>query len=121
SGQAPPSITRRRFMSITDSRPGLDPIEHASRDEIEALQLERLKWTLAHAYRNVPHYKRAFDAAGVHPDDMKQLSDISRFPFTTKQDLRDNYPFAMFAVPREKVVRVHASRRTTGKPTVVGY
>ena len=105
----------------TLSKPGLDPIEHASRDEIQALQLQRLKWTLAHAYNNVPHYKKAFDAAGVHPDDLKQLSDIARFPFTTKQDLRENYPFGMFAVPREQVSRVHASSGTTGKPTVVGY
>src|SRR3546814_869929 len=97
------------------------PIEHASRDEIEALQLQRLKWTLAHAYQNVPHYRQAFDAAGVHPDDLKQLSDIAKFPFTTKKDLRDNYPFGMFAVPREQVARVHASSGTTGKPTVVGY
>lgn len=105
----------------TMSKPGLDPIEHASRDEIEALQLERLKWTLAHAYNNVPHYKRAFDAAGVKPEDLRQLSDITRFPFTVKQDLRDNYPFGMFAVPRERVSRIHASSGTTGKPTVVGY
>ncbi|WP_459618025.1 phenylacetate--CoA ligase PaaK [Bordetella sp. 2513F-2] len=108
-------------MSNTMSKPGLDPIEHASRDEIEALQFERLKWTLDHAYRNVPHYRRAFDAAGVHPDDLRQLSDIARFPFTAKKDLRDNYPFGMFAVPRERVSRVHASSGTTGKPTVVGY
>lgn len=108
-------------MSTTMSKPGLDPIEHASRDEIAALQLERLKWTLSHAYQNVPHYKKAFDAAGVHPEDLQQLSDIARFPFTTKQDLRDNYPFGMFAVPRERVSRVHASSGTTGKPTVVGY
>ena len=108
-------------MSNTMSKPGLDPIEHASRDEIQALQLERLKWTLNHAYQNVPHYKRAFDARGVHPDDLKQLSDISKFPFTVKKDLRDNYPFGMFAVPRERVSRVHASSGTTGKPTVVGY
>src|SRR5690606_4362456 len=108
-------------MSNSVSKPGLDPIEHASRDEIEALQLQRLKWTLAHAYQNVPHYRRAFDAAGVHPDDLKQLSDIAKFPFTTKQDLRENYPFGMFAVPREQVARVHASSGTTGKPTVVGY
>lgn len=107
-------------MAITD-KPGLDPIEHASRDEIQALQLKRLKWTLDHAYRNVPHYRRAFDAAGVHPDDFRQLSDLARFPFTVKQDLRDNYPFGMFAVPREQVSRVHASSGTTGKPTVVGY
>ncbi|SAI13955.1 phenylacetate-coenzyme A ligase [Bordetella ansorpii] len=108
-------------MSNTISKPGLDPIEHASRDEIQALQLERLKWTLNHAYQNVPHYKRAFDEKGVHPDDLKQLSDISKFPFTVKKDLRDNYPFGMFAVPRERVSRVHASSGTTGKPTVVGY
>ena len=108
-------------MSNSVSKPGLDPIEHASRDEIEALQLQRLKWTLAHAYQNVPHYRRASDAAGVHPDDLKQLSDIAKFPFTTKQDLRENYPFGMFAVPREQVARVHASSGTTGKPTVVGY
>lgn len=108
-------------MSSTMSKPGLDPIEHAGRDEIEALQLTRLKWTLDHAYRNVPHYKQAFDAAGVHPDDLKQLSDIAKFPFTTKKDLRENYPYGMFAVPRERVARVHASSGTTGKPTVVGY
>jgi phenylacetate-CoA ligase len=105
----------------TQSKPGLDPIEHASRDEILALQLDRLKWTLRHAYENVPHYRKAFDEAGVHPDDLKQLSDIAKFPFTTKKDLRDNYPYGMFAVPRERVARVHASSGTTGKPTVVGY
>ncbi|MGN6581273.1 MAG: phenylacetate--CoA ligase PaaK [Bordetella sp.] len=108
-------------MMNTLSKPGLDPIEHASRDEIEALQLQRLKWTLAHAYSNVPHYKKAFDEAGVHPDDLKQLSDIAKFPFTTKKELRENYPFGMFAVPRDQVSRVHASSGTTGKPTVVGY
>ena len=103
-------------------QPGeLDAIETASRDEIQALQLERLKWTLNHAYRNVPHYRKAFDEAGVHPDDLKTLADLAKFPFTTKKDLRDNYPFGLFAVPREKVVRVHASSGTTGKPTVVGY
>jgi phenylacetate-CoA ligase len=105
----------------TLDKPGLDPIEHASRDEIQALQLQRLQWTLAHAYANVPHYRRAFDAVGVHPDDLKQLADLAKFPFTNKQDLRDNYPFGMFAVPREQVARVHASSGTTGKPTVVGY
>src|SRR6185437_4758309 len=105
----------------TLSKPGLDPIEHASRDEIEALQLQRLKWTLAHAYNNVPHYKKAIDEAGVHPDDLNQLSDIARFPFTTKKELRENYPFGMFAVPREQVARVHASSGTTGRATVVGY
>ncbi|MVW78953.1 phenylacetate--CoA ligase PaaK [Bordetella sp. 02P26C-1] len=108
-------------MSIAVSKPGLDPIEHASRDEIESLQLQRLRWTLAHAYENVPHYRKAFDAAGVHPSDLKQLADIKKFPFTTKKDLRDNYPYGMFAVPREKVSRIHASSGTTGKPTVVGY
>jgi len=103
------------------SKPGLDPIEHASRDEIQALQLERLQWTVKHAYDHVPHYRRAFDAQGVHPDDLRQLSDIAKFPFTAKQDLRDNYPFGLFAVPRERVARIHASSGTTGKPTVVGY
>src|SRR3546814_616137 len=103
------------------SNAGRDAIEHASAGELQSLQLERMKWSLKHAYQNVPHYKKAFDKAGVHPDDLKQLSDISRFPLTTKQDLRDNYPFKMFAVPREQIVRIHASSGTTGKPTVVGY
>jgi phenylacetate-CoA ligase len=88
---------------------------------LHALQFSRLKTTLNHAYDNVPHYRAAFNAAGVHPDDLKDLKDIAKFPFTGKQDLRDNYPFSMFAVPREKVVRIHASSGTTGKPTVVGY
>ncbi len=96
----------------------LDPIERASRDEIQALQLQRLKATLQHAYDNVPHYRAAFDAKGVHPEDLK---DLHRVPFTTKKDLRDNYPFGLFAVPRERMARVHASSGTTGKPTVVGY
>src|SRR3954470_9919622 len=100
---------------------GLDAIETASRDEIAGLQRERLAWTLRHAYTNVAHYRTAFDSAGVHPDDFRTLDDIAKFPFTTKQDLRANYPFGMFAVPREKLVRVHASSGTTGKPTVVGY
>jgi phenylacetate-CoA ligase len=99
----------------------LEPIERASRDELQALQLARLKQTLQHAYTNVPHYKQAFDAAGVHPSDLKTLADLSKFPFTTKHDLRANYPFGMFAVPREQVARIHASSGTTGKPTVVGY
>lgn len=103
------------------SRAGRDAMEHASQDELQALQLQRLKWTLHHAYNNVPHYKKAFDAKGVHPDDLKQLGDIALFPFTAKQDLRDNYPFDMFAVPREQILRIHASSGTTGKPTVVGY
>ena len=99
----------------------LEPIETGSRDALQALQLERLKWSLGHAYANVPHYRRAFDAAGVHPRDLRRLEDIARFPFTTKADLRENYPFGMFAVPREEIVRIHASSGTTGKPTVVGY
>ena len=108
-------------MIMNQQGAGLEPIEHASRDEIQALQLERMKWSLKHAYENVPHYRKSFDAAGVHPDDLKQLSDLSKFPFTTKSDLRDNYPFGMFAVPRKDVARIHASSGTTGKPTVVGY
>ena len=100
---------------------GFDRIETASRDEIAALQTERLGATLRHAYANVPHYKAAFDAAGVHPDDLKRLEDLQKFPFTTKHNLRANYPFGMFAVPREQIVRIHASSGTTGKPTVVGY
>ncbi|MGQ0620727.1 MAG: phenylacetate--CoA ligase PaaK [Panacagrimonas sp.] len=99
----------------------LEPIERASKDELQALQLERMKWSLHHAYDNVPHFRGSFDAAGAHPDDLKSLSDLAKFPFMTKKDLRDNYPFNLFAVPREKVVRVHASSGTTGKPTVVGY
>ena len=99
----------------------LEPIEKASVDELRALQLERLKWSLKHAYEHSPVYKAKFDAAGVHPDDCKTLADLAKFPFTTKSDLRDNYPFGMFAVPREQVVRIHASSGTTGKPTVVGY
>ena len=100
---------------------GLDPVERASRDEILALQLERLQWSLRHAYENVPHYKAAFAAAGVHPDDLRQLSDLSKFPFTVKTDLRDHYPFGLFAVPRDKISRLHASSGTTGKPIVVAY
>lgn len=99
----------------------LEPIERASRDELQALQLERLKWSLMHAYENVPRYRKAFDEKGVHPNDLKSLSDLAKFPFTDKKVLRDNYPFGLFAVPREKVVRVHASSGTTGRPTVVGY
>jgi phenylacetate-CoA ligase len=99
----------------------LEPIETASQDELRALQLQRLKWSLQHAYDNVPHYRRTFEAAGVHPAQLHSLEDLPRFPFTTKGDLRENYPFGMFAVPRERVVRVHASSGTTGKPTVVGY
>lgn len=109
-------------MPQRSPQPGdLDTIETASKDELQTLQLQRLKWSLKHAYDNVPHYRTAFDAAGIHPNDLKTLADLARFPFTGKQDLRDNYPFNMFAVPREQVVRIHASSGTTGKPTVVGY
>ncbi len=101
--------------------PLLDDGEKLSRADLQALQLERLKATLAHAYRNSAHYRRAFDAAGVWPSDLNSLADLKRFPFTTKADLRDNYPFGFFAVPQEDVARVHASSGTTGKPTVVGY
>ena len=100
---------------------GLEPIETASRDEITALQTQRLKWTLTHAYSNVAAYRAKFDAAGAHPNDFHHIEDLAKFPFTTKQDLRANYPFGMFAVPREQIVRIHASSGTTGKPTVVGY
>jgi phenylacetate-CoA ligase len=100
---------------------GLEPIEQASRDEISSLQLDRLRRSLRHTYDNVAAYRKKFDAAGVHPDDLRRLEDLAKFPFTTKQDLRENYPFGMFAVPRERIVRIHASSGTTGKPTVVGY
>jgi len=109
------------MKDLTPERNSLDPIETASRDEINALQLHRLKQSLAHAYEHVPHYKKSFDEAGIHPDDLKTLSDLAKFPFTQKADLRDNYPFGMFAVPQSDVARVHASSGTTGKPTVVGY
>ncbi|MDR3384735.1 phenylacetate--CoA ligase PaaK [Cupriavidus basilensis] len=99
----------------------LEPIETASRDALQALQLERLQWSLNHAYQNSPVYRRKFDAAGVHPNQIRTLADLARFPFTTKQDLRDSYPFGMFAVPQDRVARIHASSGTTGKPTVVGY
>lgn len=99
----------------------VEHIEQASKDELQALQLHRLQKTLYHAYENVPMYKRKFDEVGVHPSDCKTLEDINKFPFTTKQDLRDNYPFNMFAVPMDEIVRLHASSGTTGTPTVVGY
>jgi phenylacetate-CoA ligase len=109
------------MKDLTPDRSTLDPIEIASRDEISALQLKRLKWSLRHAYDNVAFYKTGFDAAGVHPDDLHSLSDLAKFPFTVKTDLRDNYPFGMFAVPQDRVKRIHASSGTTGQPTVVGY
>src|SRR5579864_7584857 len=109
-------------MPAKAPRPGdLEPIETASRDELAALQLERLQWSLRHAYDNVAHYRKAFDDAGVHPDELRGLDDLARFPFTVKTDLRDNYPFGMFAVPRTDVRRIHASSGTTGRATVVGY
>ncbi|WP_299943362.1 phenylacetate--CoA ligase PaaK [uncultured Ruegeria sp.] len=109
------------MKDLTPNKADLDPIEIASIDEIRTLQLDRLKWSLRHAYDNVPMYKQRFDEAGVHPDDLQSLSDLARFPFTYKNDLRENYPFGLFAVPREQIIRVHASSGTTGKPTVVGY
>jgi len=109
------------MRDLTPDRHSLDPIEIASRDEIVALQFKRLQWTVAHAYENVALYKRKFDAAGVHPDDLKAPEDIAKFPLTTKEDLRQSYPFDMMAVPMDKVARIHASSGTTGKPTVVGY
>jgi len=109
-------------MTVKKPMPGdLDPIETASRDEISALQLERLKWSVRHTYDNVEPYRRKCEAKGVHPDDLKTLSDLSKFPFMTKLDLRDNYPFGLFAVPRTKLARLHASSGTTGKSVVVGY
>ncbi|CAN7556196.1 phenylacetate--CoA ligase [Variovorax sp. LjRoot290] len=109
-------------MPVQRPAPGdLEAIEKASRDEIAALQLQRLQSSLQRAYDKVPHYRKAFDEKGVHPGDLKQLSDLAKFPFTVKKDLRDNYPFGLFAVPREQVARIHASSGTTGKPTVVGY
>jgi phenylacetate-CoA ligase len=111
----------KRAADFAPNRQDLNPIEVASRDEIAALQLRRMKWSLKHAYENVPHYKASFDAAGVHPDDLKELADLRKFPLTSKDDLRANYPYGMFAVPMDKIVRIHASSGTTGKPTVVGY
>ena len=109
-------------MVARDYKPyDLEPIETASRDEIAAVQTKRLKWSLHHAFENVPAYRKKFDEAGVAPDDFRRLDDLAKFPFTTKEDLRQNYPFGMFAAPRDKIVRIHASSGTTGKPTVVGY
>lgn len=109
------------MKDLTPDRATLEPIEIASRDEIQALQLQRMQWSLRHAYENVSMYKKRFDEKGVHPDDLKSLKDLSKFPFTVKDDLRDHYPFGMFAVPMEKIRKVHASSGTTGKATVVGY
>jgi phenylacetate-CoA ligase len=109
-------------MPVRAPAPGdLEPIERASQDELRTLQLKRLQWSVRHAYDNVAHYRKKFAQSGAHPDDLKTLEDLAKFPFTAKQDLRENYPFGLFAVPREKVVRIHASSGTTGKPTVVGY
>ncbi|GGH23918.1 phenylacetate-CoA ligase [Cribrihabitans marinus] len=109
------------MKDLTPNKADLDPIEIASVDEIRALQLDRLKWSVRHAYDNVPMYKARFDEAGVSPDDLQTLADLAKFPFTYKNDLRDNYPFGLFAVPRSQIIRLHASSGTTGKPTVVGY
>ncbi|PCI05114.1 MAG: phenylacetate--CoA ligase [Hyphomicrobiales bacterium] len=109
------------MKDLTPKKSELAPIEIASRDEISALQLERMKWSVRHAYDNVPMYRKRFDEHGVHPDDLKSLKDLAKFPFTVKTDLRDNYPFGLFAVPREQIMRLHASSGTTGKATVVGY
>jgi phenylacetate-CoA ligase len=111
----------KRAADFSPKKTDLNPIEIASRDEIAALQLRRMKWSLRHAYDNVAHYKKSFDAAGVHPDDLKDLRDLRKFPLTSKTDLRENFPYGMFAVPMDQIVRIHASSGTTGKPTVVGY
>ena len=115
------TTTAQRRAGAAPDPQTLDPAERMSVDELRAIQLERLQWTLRHAYAHVPHHRRAFDQAGVHPDDCRELADLARFPTTSKADLRDNYPFGMFAVPQEQVRRVHASSGTTGRPTVVGY
>jgi len=109
------------MQDLSPRREDLEPIETTSVDELRALQTDRLRWSVRHAYDHVPHYRACFGAAGVHPDDVTTLEDLAKLPFTTKADLRENYPFAMFAVPRDQVVRVHASSGTTGRPTVVGY
>ncbi|HZH51204.1 MAG TPA: phenylacetate--CoA ligase PaaK [Microvirga sp.] len=114
-------IPLRKLSELKPQPTALDRFEMGTRDELANWQRERLAWTLRHAYENVPHYKAKFDAAGVHPDDFKDLSDLAKFPFTTKADLRDNYPFGMFAVPQNQIARIHGSSGTTGKPTVVGY
>jgi phenylacetate-CoA ligase len=114
-------MASKRAADFSPNKKDLNPIEIASRDEIAALQLRRMKWSLRHAYDNVAHYRKSFDAAGVHPDDLKDLKDLRKFPLTSKTDLRENFPYGMFAVPMDQIVRIHASSGTTGKPTVVGY
>jgi phenylacetate-CoA ligase len=114
-------IPRRKLTELTPQPADLDRYELASRDELRAWQRERLAWTLRLAYANVPHHRAKFDAAHVHPDDFKNLDDLAKFPFTAKADLRESYPFGMFAVPERELARIHASSGTTGKPTVVGY
>ncbi|RBM16257.1 phenylacetate--CoA ligase [Prauserella sp. PE36] len=114
-------VPSTRRLGTAPAVDDLSPAERTSVDELRAIQLERLQWTLRHAYENVPFYRRKFDEAGVHPSDCRELADLAKFPCTTKHDLRDNYPFGMFAVPQDQVRRIHASSGTTGKPTVVGY
>jgi phenylacetate-CoA ligase len=114
-------MPRTKRLGGTPTVDDLTPAERMSIEELRAHQLEGLQWTLQHAYANVPFYRKQFDEAGVHPDDLREPADLAKFPYTTKNDLRDNYPFGMFAVPREQVSRIHASSGTTGKPTVVGY
>ena len=115
------ALPPRRGGDAVSDLPALEPVETASRDELAALQLERLRWSLQHAYDRVPHYRAAFDAAGTAPGDLRELADLRHFPFLTKADLRATYPFGMLAVPQEQVRRIHASSGTTGQPTVVGY
>ena len=114
-------VPQARRLGAAPAADDLSPAERMSVDELRATQLERLQWTLRHAYENVPAYRRKFDEAGVHPDDCRALEDLAKFPYTTKADLRDNYPFGLFAVPQDRVRRIHASSGTTGRPTVVGY
>jgi phenylacetate-CoA ligase len=122
AGEKGPQEAGGGVMTEHFSRPsGLEPIETASRDELTALQTTRLQWTLNRVYDNVSYYRAKFDAAGVHPSDLKSPSDLAKFPFTAKQDLRENYPFGLIATPREQIARVHASSGTTGRPTVVVY
>ncbi len=108
-------------MNSIGQHDALEAIETSSKDELQQVQLERMQWSLHHAYQHIAHYKKAFDEQGVHPDDLKHLEDLAKFPFTTKDDLRANYPFGMFALPMDQIIRIHASSGTTGKPTVVGY